>query len=174
MCWLFLIDFFSIHGAPTVPYRGKRNRSKKVNTCRYFWRSRNPNLENISLCVDFFWPISFPYMVHPRCHIRAKGIAQKKSTHRDIFEEVVTLIWKISFDVLTFFDRSYCLFWETTIRTWGENFSKIFERHIQRGMVRQVPSHSAYCRTVLLSGCEFFPKEIFSPHTPLLVSQKRQ
>jgi hypothetical protein len=24
MCWFFLIEFFSIYGAPTVPYRGKR------------------------------------------------------------------------------------------------------------------------------------------------------
>jgi hypothetical protein len=54
MCWLFSTDFFSIYGAPTVLYRGKRPHSERTHTRGYIHAPTMWILGGI-----FMWALTF-------------------------------------------------------------------------------------------------------------------
>jgi hypothetical protein len=133
----------------------------------------NPRLY-ISLYIDFFWPTPFPFMVYKWGGIVNENRFQNGLTHIE-FSMISTErhAWK-SRSGLTFFDRSFCLFWETRVGVLGPKTALENISHSQRKVVRQEGYFSTYFRIVPVSLCESAPKEVCYPDTTLLVSHKRK
>ena len=83
LCRIFSGSFFSPRAPMVVSQKRQKLRSKKVNPDRDFrgFPYRKPT--EISLCVDFFRPTSFPYRVHIRCPIGAKDPIRIRLTHAE-------------------------------------------------------------------------------------------
>jgi len=111
----------------------------RIRTC-FRVENGDPNVTLIDIFSAGVGPIrmsSFVPIWHRGCTVRRKEVGQKKSAHHEISEGSRSGKSRKSRHVLTFFDRSFCLFWETIMGPRGEKTASENIPHSLRKVVRQ-------------------------------------
>ena len=114
---------------------------------RYIWKMTRFRVENadpnVTLIAIFSAGVSrirmgsFEPIRHRMCTAYGKEVGQKKSTQNEISAGFRLGKSRKSRSGFTFFDRSFCLFWETTMGARGEKTDSENISHSLRKVVRK-------------------------------------